>query len=128
MLLHPITARVSIHYLYALFDSKLSPKLSSGQGAETKSSNDIKNSAQRENGAGTTVKQHNKAVKRWSANARESDDSKTTSPSGPSEAEHSTDTDGDGAEADDENEENEPKKGNAYFIQVKSFRAQQLCF
>ena len=98
----------------------MSPKLSSGQGAEKRSPNDIKNSSQRENGAATTVKQHSKAVKRkpeyWSANARESDDSKTTSPSGPSEAEHSTDTDGDGAEADDENEENEPKKGNKYFI------------
>ena len=98
----------------------MSPKLSGDQGAERKSSNDMKGSSQRENGATTTVNQYNKAMKRKaeysSANARESDDSKTTSPSGPSEAEHSTDTDGDGADADDENEENEPKKGNKCFI------------
>lgn len=116
MLLHPITARVSIHYLYALFDCKISTKLSSAQGDEKKLPNDVKASFTKENGTATAVKQYNKAVKRKteysSANARESDESKTTSPSGPSEAEHSTDTDGDGGEADDENEENEPKKGS----------------
>lgn len=87
-------------------------KMSNAQGAEKKTSNDIKVHPTKENGNATSAKQHNERVKRKlgfpSANTRESDDSKTASPS---EAEHSTDTDGDGADADDENEENEPKKG-----------------
>ena len=118
LLLHPITARVSIHHLYALFDTKISSKMASAQEAERKSSNDSKVNSTKENGTAAAVKQFNKAVKRRTeyppANGRDSDDSKTTTPSGPSEAEHSTDTDG--AEADDENEENEPKKGSLIFV------------
>lgn len=93
-------------------------KMSSAQGSEKKTSNDVKVYPTKEIGTGTSAKQKNERVKRkpgfTSENTRESDDSKTTSPSGPSETEHSTDTDGDGAEADDENEENEPKKGAIY--------------
>lgn len=112
LLLHPITARVSIHYLYSLLDSKIATKVSE---AEKKTTNDVKVYPTKEIGTATAAKQPNERNKRkpsvTSAKTRESDDSKTASPSGPSEAEHSTDTDGDGAEADDENEENEPKKG-----------------
>ena len=118
LLLHPVTARVSIHYLYSVFDFKITRKFSNAQGSERKTSNDVKVHPKTEIGTTTSGKQKNEMVKRkpgfTSANTRESDDSKTTSPSGPSEAEHSTDTDGDGAEADDENEENEPKKGAVY--------------
>ena len=118
LLLHPITARVSIHYLYQLFDSKMAIKLSNSKGNEKKTSNNIKVYSAKENGNVTSSKLHNERVKRkpelTSANTRESDESKTTSPSGPSEAEHSTDTDGDGADADDENEENDPRKGKMY--------------
>jgi len=92
--------------------------MASAQEAERKSSNDSKVNSTKENGTAAAVKQFNKAVKRRTeyppANGRDSDDSKTTTPSGPSEAEHSTDTDG--AEADDENEENEPKKGSLIFV------------
>lgn len=92
-------------------------KMSNAQEAEKKTSNNVKVYPTKEIGTATSPKQHNERAKRkpsvTSAKTRESDDSKTTSPSGPSEAEHSTDTDGDGAEADDENEENEPKKGPA---------------
>ena len=77
-------------------------------------SNDVKvYSSAKENGNSMAGRQRNKAVKRKteysSRDIREADGSKTASPSGPSEVEHSTDTDG--AEADDENEENEPKIG-----------------
>lgn len=113
LLLHPVTARVSIHYLYALVDTKIFTKLSTAQGTD-KMSNDVKvYSSAKENGNSMAGRQRNKAVKRKteysSRDTRESDGSKTASPSGPSEVEHSTDTDG--AEADDENEENEPKIG-----------------
>lgn len=87
--------------------------MSTVQGGEKKSPKDVKSSSTRENGTAAAIKQYNKAVTRKaqysSANCPESDDNRTTSPSGPSEAEHSTDTDG--AEADDENDENEPRKG-----------------
>lgn len=110
LLLHPITARVSIHYLYTLFNSKMSHFA----GAEKKSLDDVKISTLRGNGSVVALKQYNNALKGkadyFSVNARESDGSgKTTSPTRLSEAEHSTDTDG--AEADDENEENDPSKG-----------------
>ena len=92
-------------------------KMSNVQEAEKKTYNDVKAYPTKEI---ETAKQNNERVKRkssvTSAKTRESDDSKTTSPSGPSEAEHSTDTDGDGAEADDENEENEPKKGASFIL------------
>lgn len=92
--------------------------MSNAQGSERKTSNDVKVHPKTEIGTATSGKQKNEMVKRklgfTSGNTRVSDDSKTASPSGPSEAEHSTDTDGDGAEADDENEENEPKKGAVY--------------
>ena len=118
LLLHPVTARVSIHYLYSLFDSKIVRKMSNAQASERKTSNDVKVHPKTEIGIATSDKQKNEKIKRkpgfTSENTRESDDSKTASPSGPSETEHSTDTDGDGAEADDENEESEPKKGAIY--------------
>lgn len=117
LLLHPITARVSIHYLYSLLDSKIATKVSNLQEAEKKTTNDVKVYPTKEIGTATAAKQPNERNKRkpsvTSAKPRESDDSKTASSSGPSEAEHSTDTDGDGAEADDENEENEPEKGTS---------------
>ena len=92
--------------------------MSNVQASERKTSNDVKVYQKTEIGTATLAKQKNEKIKRKPVftlgNTRESDDSKTASPSGPSEAEHSTDTDGDGAEADDENEENEPKKGAIY--------------
>ena len=118
LLLHPITARVSIHYLSQLFDSKMANKLSDTDGNETKTFNNVKGHSIKEIGNKTSPKPQNNREKQkpklTSANTRELDESKTTSPSGPSEAEHSTDTDGDGADADDENEENDPTKGKFY--------------
>lgn len=112
LLLHPITARVSIHYLYALLGTKMSTKPAATQGTETPANN-VKN-IKKENGVTAAGRQNNKIVIRKpehsSGNSRGSDGSKSASPSRPNKAEHSTDTDGDGAEADDENEENEPKK------------------
>lgn len=93
-------------------------KMSNARGSERKTFNDVKVYPKTEIGAATLGKQKNEKVNRKSGftseSTRESGDSKTTSPSGPSEVEHSTDTDGDGAEADDENEDNEPKKGAIY--------------
>jgi len=93
--------------------------MSIAQGSDRKTSSDVKVYPKTVIGTtATSAKQKNEKVKRkpgfTSENTRESDESKTASPSGPSETEHSTDTDGDGAEADDENEENEPKKGVVY--------------
>lgn len=89
--------------------------LSDTKRKETKTFNNVKVHSVKEIENNTSPKPSNDRVKQkpkvTSANNRESDESKTTSPSGPSEAEHSTDTDGDGADADDENEENDPTKG-----------------
>ena len=95
--------------------------MSNAQGSDRKTSSDVKVYPKTVIGStATSPKQQNEKVKRkpgfTSENTRESDESKTASPSGPSETEHSTDTDGDGAEADDENEENEPKKGVIYYL------------
>lgn len=95
--------------------------MSNAQGSDRKISSDVKVYPKTVIGTtATSAKQKDEKAKRkpgfTSENTRESDESKTASPSGPSETEHSTDTDGDGAgaEADDENEENEPKKGVIY--------------
>lgn len=109
LLLHPITARVSIHYLYTLLDSKVSTTPE----ADEKSVNGAQIPVLKEIGSVATVK-YNKALKRkadyFSVNLRASSDSRrATSPTLISETEQSTDTDG--AEADDENEENDPRKG-----------------
>lgn len=110
LLLHPITARVSIHYLYTLLDSKVSTTPE----PDGKSLNSAQIPVLKEIGSVATVKPYNKALKRkadyFLINLRASGDSRrATSPTLISETEQSTDTDG--AEADDENEENDPRKG-----------------
>jgi len=110
LLLHPITARVSIHYLYTLLDSKVSTT----PGPDEKSLNGAQIPFLKEIGSVATVKQYSKVLRRkadyFSINLRASGDSRqAASPTLISETEQSTDTDG--AEADDENEENDPRKG-----------------
>lgn len=113
LLLHPITARVSIHYLYTLLDSKVSTTPE----PDGKSLNSAQIPVLKEIGSVATVKPYNKALKRkadyFLINLRASGDSRrATSPTLISETEQSTDTDG--AEADDENEENDPRKENEH--------------